>query len=142
MNTLIICLCLVLCISGALAIVAVAVKDIIKTIYKAKEQERLMNLDINKLTNDMLFVDGLIQDSVINYRVVNIDHDDKFYMSQQAESRMITEVLKEVLNRISPIVYKKLHILYDNKILEDIIYKKVSVAVLEVKLEVNGSYID
>lgn len=140
MNTLIICLCLVLCISGALAIVAVSVRGIISTIYHAKEQERLMNLDINKLTTDMLFVDSLIQDSIVNYRVVNIDHDPKFYMTQQAESRMITEVLKEVLSRISPMVYRKLQILYDNKVLEDIIYKKVSVAVLEVKLEINGSY--
>ena len=140
MNTLIICLCLVLCISGALAIIAVSMKSIVNTIYQAKEQERLMNMDITKLTNDMLFVDSLIQDSVINYRVVNIDHDPKFYMTQQAEAKMLTEVLKEVLSRISPTVYRKLQILYEDKVLEDIIYKKVSVAILEVKLEINGSY--
>lgn len=140
MNTLIICLCLVLCISGALAIIAVSMKSIVNTIYQAKEQERLMNMDITKLTNDMLFVDSLIQDSVINYRVVNIDHDPKFYMTQQAEAKMLTEVLKEVLSRISPTVYRKLQILYEDKVLEDIIYKKVSVAILDVKLEINGSY--
>lgn len=142
MNTLIICLCLALCISGFLALIAKYAKDIINTIYKAKEEERLFNLDINKLTADIAFIDNLIQDSVINYRVVNIDHDEKYYMTQQKESLMITEILKEVLNKISPMVYKKLHILYDDRTLEDLIYKKISVAVLEVKLEINGSYIE
>ena len=140
MNTLIICLCLGLCISGSLAIIAVSVKSITKTICKEKEQERLFNLDINKLTSDMLFIDNLIQDAVSSYRVLNIDHDDNFYMSQKNETKMITEVLRNTLSKISPMIYKKLHILYDTKTLEDIIYQKVSIAVLEVKLEINGSY--
>lgn len=140
MNTLIICLCLVLCISGALAIIAVSVRSIVNAICKSKEEERLFNLDINKLTSDMLFIDSLIEDAVLNYRILNIDHNEDFYMSQRAETEMITEVLKNVLSKISPMIYKKLHILYDDSTLEDIIYKKISISVLEVKLEINGSY--
>lgn len=142
MNTLIICLCLGLCISGSLAIVAISVKDIIKTIAQSKEQERLFNLDINKLTTDMIFIDTLIQDAITTYRVLNIDHNPDYYMSQQNETKMVTEVLREVLSKISPMIYKKLHILYDENTLEDIIYKKISVSVLEVKLEINGTYTD
>ena len=124
----------------ALTIMSIALLKTVQTIKESKEQERLFNLDINSLASSMIFVDDLIKDSVLNYRILNIDHDDNYFMSQKAELTMTAEVLKEVLGKLSPLIYKKLCLLYDKKTLEDIIYKKISIAVLEVKIEVNGSY--
>ncbi len=105
-----------------------------------KEKEMLLNI---KITEDyMNIIDSIIQDSIIKYRALNIDHDPNFYMGTKEQKIMISEVLKDVLESISPVFLEQSSLVYNREKLEDIIYSKISMAVLSVTVEINSTYKD
>lgn len=105
-----------------------------------KEKEMLLNI---KITEDyMNIIDSIIQDSIIKYRALNIDHDPNFYMGTKEQNTMISEVLKDVLESMSPVFLEQSSLVYNREKLEDIIYSKISMAVLSVTVEINSTYKD
>lgn len=105
-----------------------------------KEKQMLLNI---KITEDyMNIIDSIIQDSIIKYRALNIDHDPNFYMGTKEQNTMISEVLKDVLESMSPVFLEQSSLVYNREKLEDIIYSKISMAVLSVTVEINSTYKD
>lgn len=90
----------------------------------------------------MNIIDSIIQDSIIKYRALNIDHDPNFYMGTKEQNTMISEVLKDVLESMSPVFLEQSSLVYNREKLEDIIYSKISMAVLSVTVEINSTYKD
>jgi len=114
---------------------------------KNKESQERRLLDERQLlytmhidNNDMDILDQLIMDSVTDYRILNIDYDPQFYMNSNEEQKMLKTVLEDVLTKLSPIILERLSLLYNKDKLEDIIFKKVSMAILSCKVEINGNF--
>ena len=103
-----------------------------------KEKNFLLTVDANKDTMDLL--DRFIEDSLIQYRIKFLDGKDNMYISDSKQKEIVKNVLKDVLNSMSPVLYEKLTYIYNKDNLENTIYLKVSLAVLSYTIEVNGSY--
>lgn len=103
-------------------------------------KEKKMLLDVNISSNYMDIVDSIINDSIIKYRALNIDHDPKFYMNQKEQEKMISTVLEEVLSSISPVFYEQVSLIYNKDKFEDIVFEKITMAVLSVTVDINGNY--
>lgn len=103
-------------------------------------KEKKMLLDVNISSNYMDIVDSIINDSVIKYRALNIDHDKNFYMNQKEQEKMISTVLQEVLSSISPVFYEQVSLIYNKDKFEDIVFEKITMAVLSVTVDINGNY--
>ena len=99
-----------------------------------------MLLDVNISSNYMDIVDSIINDSIIKYRALNIDHDKNFYMNQKEQEKMISTVLQEVLSSISPVFYEQVSLIYNKDKFEDIVFEKITMAVLSVTVDINGNY--
>lgn len=141
MNMLIICVLMVLYISIvviALSFSAYQLSKELKNNRILKEKNFLLTVDANKDTMDLL--DRFIEDSLIQYRIKFLDGKDNMYISDSKQKEIVKNVLKDVLNSMSPVLYEKLTYIYNKDNLEDTIYLKVSLAVLSYTIEVNGSY--
>lgn len=141
MSMLIICVLMVLYISIvviALAFSAYQLSKELKNNRILKEKDFLLTVDANKDTMDLL--DRFIEDSLIQYRIKFLDGKDNMYISDSKQKEIVKNVLKDVLNSMSPVLYEKLTYIYNKDNLEDTIYLKVSLAVLSYTIEVNGSY--
>ena len=141
MNMLIICVLMVLYISIvviALSFSAYQLSKELKNNRILKEKNFLLTVDANKDTMDLL--DRFIEDSLIQYRIKFLDGKDNMYISDSKQKEIVKNVLKDVLNSMSPVLYEKLTYIYNKDNLENTIYLKVSLAVLSYTIEVNGSY--
>lgn len=141
MSMLIICVLMVLYISIvviALAFSAYQLSKELKNNRILKEKNFLLTVDANKDTMDLL--DRFIEDSLIQYRIKFLDGKDNMYISDSKQKEIVKNVLKDVLNSMSPVLYEKLTYIYNKDNLENTIYLKVSLAVLSYTIEVNGSY--
>lgn len=114
------------------------VMDEIKDRRILKEKDMLLNIHIND--DYMNIIDSIIEESIIKYRAINIDHDPKFYMSTKEQEKIIKEVLEDVLLSISPVFYEQACLVYNKEKLEDIILTKINMRVLSLTIEINGSY--
>lgn len=103
-------------------------------------KEKKMLLDVNISSNYMDIVDSIINDSIVKYRALNIDHDKNFYMNQKEQEKMISTVLQEVLSSISPVFYEQVSLIYNKDKFEDIVFEKITMAVLSVTVDINGNY--
>ena len=141
MSMLIICALMVLYISIISAVLIFSAYQLSKELKNnriLKEKEFLLTVDANKDIMDLL--DRFIEDSLIQYRIKYLDSKDNLRISESKQKEMVKNVLSDVLNSMSPVLYEKLTYIYNKDNLENTIYLKVSLAVLSYVIEVNGSY--
>lgn len=141
MSMLIICVLLVLYISIITALIVfgcVTLSKELKLNRTIKEKEILMKVDVN--TEMMNIIDQFIEDSILQYRLKYLTESDNLYITTQKQQEMTRSVLKDVLENISPSLYEKMILVYNKNKLEDIIYLKVSMAIIAFVSTINGSY--
>ena len=144
MNMAIICVLMVLCTSQ-LTLLGLAVFSILqlgKSLNKISEILNIrtkLNIDISDNMNlDM--IDNLIDESVASYKIMKLEYQDDLYISEDIQNEMIECVLRDTLNKISPLVFDKLSLLYNKETVEDMILRKIKYIVMEYTIEVNGTY--
>ena len=132
---------MVLCISIQVPVITIGI-IIYKELKKKNslEEKRLLyELQSNEDENFEL-LDKMITDAVAQYQVIKFGTDQDLYINEKEQKAMLNKVLKDVLEKISPIYYQKLILIYNENKLEDIIFQKVSMAVFSYAISVNGSY--
>lgn len=141
MNMLIICVLLVLYISivtFAIVFAAITLTKELKLKRTLQEKMMLINIEVSKDTMDV--VDSFIEDSLMQYRLKYLTEKDNIFITETKQKEMIKTVLKDVLENMSPSLYEKMSIVYNKNKLEDIIYMKVSMAVISFVATINGAY--
>lgn len=109
---------------------------------KINLENRKMLFDI-EITEDITnLLDNIIQESVAKYRITYLELRTDLYINEKIQNDMIRWVIKDTLNRISPVYYEKLCYVYNKDVIQDIIYEKASLAVLNYTISVNGTYDD
>lgn len=141
MSMLIICVLLVLYISIITILIVfgcITLSKELKLNRTIKEKEILMKVDVN--TEMMNIIDQFIEDSILQYRLKYLTESDNLYITTQKQQEMTRSVLKDVLENVSPSLYEKMILVYNKNKLEDIIYLKVSMAIIAFVSTINGSY--
>lgn len=107
---------------------------------KLEEKKFLFSIDITSGEDNsyLNLLDNLVQESLMRYRVAYIEYQVDIYINEKTQKDMIDWILRDTISRISPIYYEKITFIYNKDRLEDIIYDKVSLAVLNYSLSVNG----
>lgn len=109
---------------------------------KINIENKKMLFDI-EITEDITnLLDNIIQESVAKYRITYLELRTDLYINEKIQNDMIRWVIKDTLNRISPVYYEKLCYVYNKDVIQDIIYEKASLAVLNYTISVNGTYDD
>lgn len=130
--------------------ILIGVGIIIACIYTGKRLEEnkslnekmyLFSLPINTEEN-FLILDKMIQEEVDRYTIYNFPHSDDLYINELDQNKMLETVLRQVLRKISPVYMSKLKYIYNEEIIEDIIFEKIRDAVLNYTVEINGSFRD
>lgn len=130
--------------------ILIGVGIIIACIYTGKRLEEnkslnekmyLFSLPINTEEN-FLILDKMIQEEVDRYTIYNFPHSDDLYINEPDQNKMLETVLRQVLRKISPVYMSKLKYIYNEEIIEDIIFEKIRDAVLNYTVEINGSFRD
>ena len=103
-------------------------------------KEKEMLLSINTDGEMMDIVDKFIEDSILQYRLKYFTEKDNLYITEKKQQEMIRTVLRDVLENMSPSLYEKMSVVYNKNRLEDIIYLKVSMAIIAFVGSINGSY--
>lgn len=107
-----------------------------------KKKRRLEEIRINISTNinDENFVnlENIISECLDEYKVLNIEAQDKIYIDDDMQTKMIKDITTEVYMRLSPAMYDRLKFVYNPEMLLSIITKKVSLYVLEYRVTKNS----
>lgn len=143
MIMLIICVLLVLFISlmvfiGVLIYTARHLTKELRLNRSLKEKEMLLSINTDGEMMDI--VDKFIEDSILQYRLKYLTEKDNLYITEKKQQEMIRTVLRDVLENMSPSLYEKMSVVYNKNRLEDIIYLKVSMAIIAFVGSINGSY--
>ena len=143
MIMLIICVLLVLFISlivfiGVLIYTAQHLTKELQLNRSLKEKEMLLSINTDGEMMDI--VDKFIEDSILQYRLKYLTEKDNLYITEKKQQEMIRTVLRDVLENMSPSLYEKMSVVYNKNRLEDIIYLKVSMAIIAFVGSINGSY--
>lgn len=100
----------------------------------------LFNLPINNEEN-FLILDRLISDEINIYKIYNFPPlEEDMYINEEDQNKMIRVVLTQVLKKISPVYIEKLKYIYNEIIIEDIIYEKIRDSVMNFTIEINGEF--
>ena len=130
--------------------ILIGVGIIIACVYTGKRLEEnkslnekmyLFSLPISTEEN-FLILDKMIQEEVNRYTIYNFPHSDDLYINEPDQNKMLEIVLRQVLRKISPVYMSKLKYIYNEEIIEDIIFEKIRDAVLNYTVEINGSFRD
>lgn len=107
---------------------------------KLEEKKFLFSVDITNGEDEsyLNLLDNLVQESLMRYRVAYIEYQVDIYINEKTQKDMIDWILRDTISRISPVYYEKITFIYNKDRLEDILYDKVSLAVLNYSLSVNG----
>lgn len=145
MNMQIICLLAVIAIN-----ILLGVAIILSCIYVGKRLENntslnermyLFSLPINTEEN-FFILDKMIKEEVDRYTIYNFPKTDDLYINEDDQNKMLRHILSQVLKKISPVYMNKLRYIYNEEVIEDIIYEKVRDGVLNYTVEINGTFRD
>lgn len=141
----------IICLSAVIAInLLIGVGLILSCIYVGKRIEEskslnekmyLFSLPINSEENFNI-LDNMIKEEVDRYAVYNFPNGDDLYINEEDQNKMLRYILTQVLKKLSPVYLGKLKYIYNEDIIEDIIYEKVRDAVLNYTIEINGTFRD
>lgn len=139
MNMQIIYVFLVLSIDILLIGTIFMINLLIREFRRKNDIEQLqMNLDFRIDDSDLSLIDHLIEESFNRYCFLNYDKANKEYITSQIQEEMMQETLRMTLQRISPIYLNKLGFIYNKEYIEDIIFEKIQVVVIDYCVEING----
>lgn len=144
MNTLILVILIFIFISGLIGffISGYFIHQIIKRDTDLKEKMFLFSLPINDEEN-LNILDKMIQRELEIYQIYNFPLTaDDIYVTEEDQNKMVKCILTEVLRKLSPIYLNKLKYIYNEEVMEDIIYQKIRDAVLNFTVEINGQFND
>ncbi len=114
----------------------------LKDSKELNERMYLFSLPINNEENFMI-IDRMVEDEVKIYQIYNLPMGaDDLYINEEEQNKMLEEILKNVLKKISPVYMAKLKYIYNEEIVVDIIFEKVRDAVLNFTVEINGTFRD
>lgn len=145
MNMQIICLLAVIAIN-----ILLGVAIVLSCIYVGKRLENntslnermyLFSLPINTEEN-FFILDKMIKEEVDRYTIYNFPKTDDLYINEEDQTKMLRYILSQVLKKISPVYMNKLRYIYNEEVIEDIIYEKVRDGVLNYTVEINGTFRD
>lgn len=145
MNMQIICLLAVIAIN-----ILLGVAIILSCIYVGKRLENntslnermyLFSLPINTEEN-FFILDKMIKEEIDRYTIYNFPKTDDLYINEDDQNKMLRYILSQVLKKISPVYMNKLRYIYNEEVIEDIIYEKVRDGVLNYTVEINGTFRD
>lgn len=103
-----------------------------------REKEILYNTPLNFDELDIL--DKIINEEFYTYQIMHLAHRDNLYINPELQQQIITDLLKSVLDKISPDLYKKLGLFYDKDHIDDLIFNKIKLSVINYTVEINGTY--
>lgn len=92
--------------------------------------------------NDVNILDQIIQEAFAEYKIFELDHIEDLYINEERMSLILTDMLATVLNRISDNLRDKLALVYNKDYIEDIIFRKIEMVVLDYSISINGNYSD
>lgn len=145
MNMQIICLLAVIAIN-----ILLGVAIILSCIYVGKRLENntslnermyLFSLPINTEEN-FFILDKMIKEEIDRYTIYNFPKTDDLYINEDDQNKMLRHILSQVLKKISPVYMNKLRYIYNEEVIEDIIYEKIRDGVLNYTVEINGTFRD
>lgn len=90
--------------------------------------------------NDMKLLNQIIDDEFSQYQIMNLAHRDNLYINQELESQIITDLLRNVLGQISDDLRMRLELYYNSDRLDDIIFNRIKMVVINYTIEINGNY--
>ena len=114
------------------------ISETIQRLQTLKEKEFLYNIDMSE-ENNFKMLDAMIEDSLTRYRISYLEYNDELYISDEDQKKMITWIMKDILQNMSPVYYDRLKYIYNKNKLEDIICNKVTMSVLGYTISVNGN---
>lgn len=110
--------------------------------YKREYDEKIFTLNYNLNNDDIKLLDTLIKEELEKYVILNFEHDPNLYIKEKEQNKMIKELLKQTLYKLSPILKNKLEYVYNKEVVEDIILEKIKFSTMEYVIGVNGEYVD
>lgn len=141
----------IICLLAVIAInILLGVAIILSCIYVGKRLENntslnermyLFSLPINTEEN-FFILDKMIKEEVDRYTIYNFPKTDDLYINEDDQNKMLRHILSQVLKKISPVYMNKLRYIYNEEVIEDIIYEKVRDGVLNYTVEINGTFRD
>lgn len=141
----------IICLLAVIAInILLGVAIILSCIYVGKRLENntslnermyLFSLPINTEEN-FLILDKMIKEEIDRYTIYNFPKTDDLYINEEDQTKMLRYILSQVLKKISPVYMNKLRYIYNEEVIEDIIYEKVRDGVLNYTVEINGTFRD
>lgn len=141
----------IICLLGVIAInILLGVAIILSCIYVGKRLENntslnermyLFSLPINTEEN-FFILDKMIKEEIDRYTIYNFPKTDDLYINEDDQNKMLRHILSQVLKKISPVYMNKLRYIYNEEVIEDIIYEKVRDGVLNYTVEINGTFRD
>ena len=90
--------------------------------------------------DDLDILDYIIKEEFTMYQIMNLAHRDDLYINPDMQADIITTVLNNVITKISPDLYDKLSLYYKKWHIDDIIFNKIKLLVINYTIEVNGNY--
>lgn len=124
--------------SGIIACIAMALRNTEEkndTDYKRMIYSTPLNYE-----EDMKILDSIIDDEFMQYEIMHLAHRDNLYINAEEQERIITEVLGKVIYRISDDLVQKLSLYYKSEYINDIIFNKIKLVVINYTIEINGNY--
>lgn len=98
----------------------------------------LSSIPINLKEFDLL--DSIIQETFNRYEILNLAHKQNLYITEAIQSKIISDITKEIFYGLSDNVFDKLSLIYKKDHIEDIIVQKIQMIVLNYTIETNGNY--
>lgn len=139
-NTLLIVIAILIFIMGS-ALICLACIYLGKALKNETELKRdifMFSLPINDEENFNI-IDNIIQHEIDVYQIYNFPtYVEDMYIKEADQQEMLKYILERVLKKISPVYMNKLKYIYNEDVLEDIVFEKVRDAVLNLTVEING----
>lgn len=98
----------------------------------------LSSIPINLKEFDLL--DSIIQETFNRYEILNLAHKQNLYITEAMQSKIISDITKEIFYGLSDNIFDKLSLIYKRDHIEDIIVQKIQMIVLNYTIETNGNY--
>lgn len=90
--------------------------------------------------DDMKILDAIINDEFTQYQIMNLAHQNNLYINPEMQEKIIVDVLGNVIKRLSDNFRVRLSLYYNSEYIDDIIFNKIKLIVINYTIEVNGNY--
>lgn len=90
--------------------------------------------------DDMKILDAIINDEFTQYQIMNLAHQNNLYINPEMQEKIIVDVLGNVIKRLSDNFRVRLSLYYNSEYIDDIIFNKIKLVVINYTIEVNGNY--